>query len=252
VARKRMIDPNFWQSEDVSKLTVFARYFFIGMMSNADDEGKGIANANYLKSIIFPYDDMRVAEVDKALSEISHNTSVQIYVFKGKRYYKFNNWSKWQKVDHPIKSIIPDPEKIQEELPKTDVSETLANASRETREELRTIEFNLIKDNLKEFKGSNSACTCEDNPQKRFFDTHTDIKLETLPPNITDIDFDLLAEKIKQSKVLKQRTSFSWLCKEWAKIKEGYYDDFKKALEPPKTEHTAEEDKIIYQGVTRI
>ena len=107
MARRRMIDPNFWQSEDISRLSPFARLLFIGMISNADDEGRGRANINYLKSTIFPYDDIRVAEVDKALSEISHNTSVVVYEVAHSRYYAFTNWKKWQRVDKPQYSIIP-------------------------------------------------------------------------------------------------------------------------------------------------
>lgn len=107
MARRRMIDPNFWQSEDISRLSPFARLLFIGMISNADDEGRGRANTNYLKSIIFPYDDIRVAEVDKALSEISHNTSVVVYDVAHSKYYAFTNWTKWQRVDKPQISIIP-------------------------------------------------------------------------------------------------------------------------------------------------
>lgn len=107
MARRRMIDPNFWQSEDISRLSPFARLLFIGMISNADDEGRGRANTNYLKSTIFPYDDIRVAEVDKALSEISHNTSVVVYEVAHSRYYAFTNWKKWQRVDKPQDSIIP-------------------------------------------------------------------------------------------------------------------------------------------------
>jgi hypothetical protein len=108
MARRRMIDPNFWQSEDISKLSIIARYIFIGMISNADDEGKGRANTNYLKSTIFPYDDIRSVDVDKALLEISHNTSVVLYEHSGNKYYKFVNWSKWQRVDKPQKSVLPD------------------------------------------------------------------------------------------------------------------------------------------------
>ncbi len=109
MARKRMIDPNFWGSEDIAKLSILARYIFIGMFSNADDEGRGRANSNYLKSTIFPYDDIRTAEIDKALSEISHNTSVVLYDHAGNKYYAFTNWSKWQKVEKPYKSMLPCP-----------------------------------------------------------------------------------------------------------------------------------------------
>lgn len=113
MARKRMIDPNIWQSEDFSRLSVFARYLFIGMFSNADDEGRGRANPNYLRSTIFPYDDIRTADIKKALSEISRNTSVVLYEEAHSGFYAFLNWGKWQKVEKPTKSILPPPPKEQ-------------------------------------------------------------------------------------------------------------------------------------------
>lgn len=111
MARKRMIDPNIWMSEDFSKLSTLAKLVFIGMFSNADDEGRGRAKAIYLKSILFPYDEaIRVIDVDKTLSEIGSNMSVTFYSHNGNEYYVFDNWSKWQKVDKPTPSIIPAPE----------------------------------------------------------------------------------------------------------------------------------------------
>lgn len=111
MARRRMIDPNIWQSEDFAELSLLAKLVFIGMFSNADDEGRGKAKAAYLKSIIFPYDDgLRVADIEKSLSEIAAKMSVTLYDHDGKQYYLFNSWSKWQRVDKPQPSKIPLPE----------------------------------------------------------------------------------------------------------------------------------------------
>lgn len=110
MARKRMIDPNFWKSEDIAALPIFARLVFIGMFSNADDYGKGRANAMYLRSTLFPYDEkMRVSDINKAISQISTLSSVQVYEVNGNHYYKFTNWLKWQKVEKPSASLIPEP-----------------------------------------------------------------------------------------------------------------------------------------------
>ena len=116
MARKRMIDPSIWDDEGVSKISFFGRLMFIGMFSQADDYGKGRANAHFLKSKIFPYDDVRVAEVEKALSEIGQKTSVQFYEVNGQAYYRFRNWERWQKVEKPTKSVIPDPEEEEKEI----------------------------------------------------------------------------------------------------------------------------------------
>lgn len=35
-----MIDPNIWQSEDFAGLSTLAKLVFIGLFSNADDEGE--------------------------------------------------------------------------------------------------------------------------------------------------------------------------------------------------------------------
>ena len=107
MARKRMISPEIWDSENFSKLSVLAKLIFIGMFSNADDEGRGRAKAAFLKSKLFPYDDsMRVADIEAALDEVAANMSVTIYSHDGNEYYSFDNWNKWQRVDKPSPSSI--------------------------------------------------------------------------------------------------------------------------------------------------
>ena len=103
-----MIDPNIWQSEDFSKLSVLARLVFIGLFSNADDEGRGRAKAVYIKSILFPYDEcLRVADVEEALHEIAAHLSILFYTVAGNEYYSLTHWNGWQRVDKPQPSKIP-------------------------------------------------------------------------------------------------------------------------------------------------
>lgn len=109
MARKRMIDPGIWQSEDFSKLSTLAKLVFIGLFSLADDEGRGRCNPVYLKSTLFPYEEgIRSADIDKTLSEISSNMSVILYSCDGSNYYSLYNWDTWQKIDKPTPSKIPD------------------------------------------------------------------------------------------------------------------------------------------------
>lgn len=109
MARKRMIDPNIWQSEDFSKLSTLGKLVFIGLFSLADDEGRGRCNPVYLKSTLFPYEEgIRSADIDKTLSEISSNMSVIFYSCDGSSYYSLYNWNTWQKIDRPSESKIPE------------------------------------------------------------------------------------------------------------------------------------------------
>ena len=109
MARRRMIDPNFFISEDVSKLDIFERFVLIGLFSNADDYGKGRAKPEFLRSIIFPYDDIPVEKIKNALIKISEVISIKFYQVNNSSYYIFLNWNKWQRVEKPQPSLIPDP-----------------------------------------------------------------------------------------------------------------------------------------------
>lgn len=118
MARKRMIDPNIWQSEDFGRLSTLAKLVFIGLFSLADDEGRGRCNPVYLKSTLFPYEEgIRSADIDKTLSEISSNMSVVFYSCDGSSYYSLYNWNTWQKIDRPSESKIPEfNEKIMQKI----------------------------------------------------------------------------------------------------------------------------------------
>ena len=109
MARRRMIDPHFWESGDVAKLSIFGRLTLIGMISKADDDGRGVGGAVYLRSTIFPYDDIQLSDIQKALEEIGSRISVCFYTVDGNEYYQFLNWKKWQRVDKPKASILPPP-----------------------------------------------------------------------------------------------------------------------------------------------
>lgn len=47
--------------------------------------------------------------MDKALNERGHKMSVVFYEVEGKRYYLFENWRKWQTINRPIPSKLPNP-----------------------------------------------------------------------------------------------------------------------------------------------
>lgn len=110
MARKRMLSPEIWESESFSSLSDFQKIVFIGLISLADDEGRGKANPSFIKSTLFPYDEnRRVAEVKSALGQIARCTSVQFYNVNGSDYYLLTSWKKWQKIDKPSKSKLPPP-----------------------------------------------------------------------------------------------------------------------------------------------
>ncbi|MBQ7119852.1 MAG: hypothetical protein IJO09_06520 [Oscillospiraceae bacterium] len=108
--RKRMISPELWSSEGFGNLSTFAKVVYIGLISSADDEGRGRCKPSLLRSTLFPYDErLRTSDIDRALEEIEQHTSTMLYTYDGQRYYFLRNWKKWQKIDKPSRSQIPPP-----------------------------------------------------------------------------------------------------------------------------------------------
>ncbi|MDP6587282.1 MAG: hypothetical protein QF535_21720 [Anaerolineales bacterium] len=63
MARKRMIDPKFWQDDKMMSLTPMHRLLFIGIWNYSDDAGIHKNSDSMLKAEVFPCDDITVEEV---------------------------------------------------------------------------------------------------------------------------------------------------------------------------------------------
>ncbi len=158
MARKRMIDPIIWQSEDFGKLSNLAKLVFIGLFSLADDEGRGRANPTYLKSTLFPYNEkLRSTDIEVALSEISRNMSILFYSYNESNYYSLLSWNTFQKIDKPSESKIPAFEKDNQ-----DFRLLFDEGSTKSR---RTVAPNKKEDNIKE----------KEEKRKEVVDTYNDI-----------------------------------------------------------------------------
>jgi hypothetical protein len=99
-ARKRSLDPGIWTDEGFLELSANARLFFIGLISNADDDGRGAAALKTLKSRIFPADEIALEAIAGYEWEVSKNTHTVFYEVEGISYYALLKWDEYQKIDH--------------------------------------------------------------------------------------------------------------------------------------------------------
>lgn len=109
MARKRMIDPDLWADERVLTLPWPAVGFYIGLISNADDEGRMVWSASQLRAKIAPRDDVTVAKVDEFMEAVDLAGLVHTYVVDSKTYAFLPSWARHQKIKHPTASRIPTP-----------------------------------------------------------------------------------------------------------------------------------------------
>lgn len=109
MARKRMLDPSLWDSETFGALSFGARILWIGIISNADDEGRIKASEAYLRANVFRYDDPDSLSVHEWLSELSVSEALVLYEVSGHAYAYLPKWLEYQKINRPSKSKLPPP-----------------------------------------------------------------------------------------------------------------------------------------------
>jgi DnaD/phage-associated family protein len=110
--RKRQIDPCIWTSEQFISLTnPYARLMYIGMISNADDEGRMKASPQYLKTTIFAGDSCTIPELLQWRSLIVSIGLINLYEIDGVEYLSLPTWHTYQYISKPYPSKLPAPPK---------------------------------------------------------------------------------------------------------------------------------------------
>jgi hypothetical protein len=110
MARKRMIDPSFWVDEKLGTVDPVVRLLFMGLISQADDEGRLNGHPSLIKSLIFPYDhSIQVNDVDEWLNLLSleERKLIQRYEVDHQKYILITNFKKHQTINKPQKSKLP-------------------------------------------------------------------------------------------------------------------------------------------------
>jgi len=108
MARIRSIRPEFWDSQKVGGLSILSRLTFIGLISLADDDGRGRGDARFLLARIHPYaSDISIEDLQKSLDCISGVGLAVFYEADGSVYYELPGWKQHQKIERPNKSLLP-------------------------------------------------------------------------------------------------------------------------------------------------
>lgn len=107
-----MIDPTIWSDDGFSELTPVQQVLYIGLFSNADDEGrlKGSARAiRLMLPAVYGGCDLETIEADLA-AVLRSMTQLRRYVVGGKAYLVFRNYNTWQRIEKPAPSLLPGPD----------------------------------------------------------------------------------------------------------------------------------------------
>jgi hypothetical protein len=108
--RIRTIKPELWMSPQVMNLAHGPRLLFIGLITQADDYGRGVADARRLKAAVFPGDDVTCATVQDWLEAIADQGLAVLYDGGAHgRLYAIPTWGDHQYVQRPRSSRYPGP-----------------------------------------------------------------------------------------------------------------------------------------------
>ena len=116
--RIRTIKPELWESETVGRMSPLARLLFVGLISLADDEGRGRGELRWLGGRLFPYDHQNTTRrLSGAVQEISDAVLAIFYqTDDGCSYYALPGWREHQRIDKPSKSKLPPPPDVTAQL----------------------------------------------------------------------------------------------------------------------------------------
>ncbi len=109
MARIRSLKPSVWTDERFIDLSRDARLLFIGMVSQADDDGRFVASGAALIGALFPHDDLSPKTVEKWRDEISATGLIQVYRHGRGTYAALPGWRKHQRIQKPQQSSLPAP-----------------------------------------------------------------------------------------------------------------------------------------------
>ena len=109
MARSRVIKPEFWSDEKLARLSLPARLLYIGLWNTCDDVGRSRGHPLWLKSQIFPYDDLSAGQIEEWLSDLVNLRRIFPYTVNSELYYFIPGFLKHQKIQHPSPAKNPPP-----------------------------------------------------------------------------------------------------------------------------------------------
>lgn len=107
MSRERFIDPGIWRSESFHALSLGARLTWIGLISTADDHGRGRGSPGSIRLEIWPGGDAEIGQVEGWLEEIKQQGLARFYQVNSSTYYDIPNWNRYQHPRYRAQSKIP-------------------------------------------------------------------------------------------------------------------------------------------------
>ena len=106
----RIIHESAFTSEKIAALTDFEFRLWVGLITLADDLGRGDARPAIVRGRLFPFHEkLTNRAVERALESLEKVGCIERYTVKGKPYFYFPNWEEHHRVRN-VRPKYPGPE----------------------------------------------------------------------------------------------------------------------------------------------
>lgn len=118
----RIIKESICSSDKISSLSDFEFRLWIGLITQADDMGRGDARPAIIKGRVFPLRDRVTAkDIDAAVHGLAAKGCISLYTVGGKSYFWFPTWSEHQRI-RDCKPKYPGPDEADDIPPQSAAS----------------------------------------------------------------------------------------------------------------------------------
>lgn len=135
MARIRTIKPKFFDDVKIGRLSRDARIVYIGLWVFSDDIGVVIGDTVWLKSKIFPYDQIQVQQFEKWMNELVINGFICLLSYNGERFIYLPTFTRHQVINKPNINDLDIPKEL------IDNSQELIHASITEQSRNTTVSF---------------------------------------------------------------------------------------------------------------
>lgn len=101
MARVRKIKPQFWEDVKIGRLSRDARLTYIGLWTFADDCGIITANPIWLKTKLYPYDQIQLQQFKNWFNELERNGFIYLFSYEKEEFIYLPKFSRHQTINRP-------------------------------------------------------------------------------------------------------------------------------------------------------
>jgi hypothetical protein len=110
MARQRFVHPSMWTDRNFGTLKLEERVLFVALFSNADDDGRLVADPGVLRGQAFAFDDFTLRKVRGIRDSLAGKmANVVLYTNGDSEYIALLKWDDYQKPQYRKPSKLPSP-----------------------------------------------------------------------------------------------------------------------------------------------